>query len=277
MDSFNMDILNSYLELLGGMTIAYVPKLLLALLVLWLGFKIIKRITKVAAAGMEKAGISATLLPFLSSLISIALKILLLFTIAGIVGINVASFIAVLAAASFAVGLALQGSLSNFAAGIIILLFRPYKLEDWIEVDDKFGKVEEIQVFNTIIITPGQKTLIIPNGQIVDNIVTNYSRKGYIRMELNVSMPYSESFPKVKQIIMAELKAIPKVLDSPPPEVGIEVYDSHNILLAVRPYVKPDDFWEVTFETYEKIKAAFNEQGIKVAYSEGVEMGTIGN
>ena len=277
MDSFNMDTFNSYLELLGGMAIAYIPKILLALVVLWLGFKIIKRITKITTLAMEKGGISSTLLPFLSAIVSIGLKILLLFTVASIVGIDVASFIAVLAAASFAIGLALQGSLSNFAAGIIILLFRPYKVEDWIEVDEKFGKVEEIQIFNTIIITPGQKTLIIPNGQIVDNIVTNYSRKGHIRMELNVTMPYSESFPKVRQIIMDELNAIPKVLDTPIPEVGIEVYDSHNIVVAVRPYVKPDDFWEVTFEAYEKIKAAFNQHGIKVAYSEGVEMGTIGD
>ena len=184
--------------------------------------------------------------------------------------------LAVLAAAGFAVGLALQGSLSNFAAGIIILLFRPYKVEDWIEVEGKFGQVEEIQIFNTIMVTPGRKTLIIPNGQIVDNIVTNFSRKGYIRIELNVTMPYNESFPRVRAVIQKELSAIAKVLKDPVPEVGIEAYDSHNLLLAVRPYVIPDDYWEVTFEAYERIKAAFNREGIKVAYSEGVELGPIG-
>ena len=273
-----MDInkINEYLSQFSDMAVAFLPKLALALLLLFFGFKVIDRIARLAGRVMERAGLSSNLLPFVRSLVNVSLKVLLAFSIAGIVGVDVTSFVAVLAAAGFAVGLALQGSLSNFAAGIIILLFRPYKVEDWIEVDEKFGRVEEIQIFNTIMVTPGRKTLIIPNAQVVDNIVTNYSKKGYIRMELNVSMPYSESFPKVRDIILKELKAIPKVLSEPEPEVGIEAYDSHTVLLAVRPYAIPDDYWEVTFEAYERIKAAFNREGVKVAYSEGVELGTIG-
>jgi small conductance mechanosensitive channel len=112
---------------------------------------------------------------------------------------------------------------------------------------------------------------------VVDNIVTNYSRKGYIRIELSVTMPYSESFPRVEQIIMEQLQSIPKVLEDPAPEVGIEAYDSHSIIVAVRPYVVPDDFWEVKFEVYRRIKAAFHNHNISVAYSEGVEMGKIGS
>lgn len=269
--------INGYLQQLGEMVIAYAPKMALAAVVLIVGIKVINKLAKLAAKGMEKAGISANILPFIKSLVGVSLKVLLVFSVAGIVGIETASFIAVLAAAGFAVGLALQGSLSNFAAGIIILMFKPYKVEDWIEVDEKFGKVEEIQIFNTLMVTPGLKTMIIPNGQIIENIVTNYSKKGFIRIELTVTMPYSESFPKVKDIIMEELKAIPKVLNDPEPEVGIESYDSHNIIVGVRPYVKPDDFWEVTFEAYERIKAAFNRHQIRVAYSEGVEMGEIGD
>lgn len=272
----NTEKFTEYLSLISEMAINFLPKLALALLLLFLGFKIVDRIARLGGVAMERAGLSSNLLPFLRSLVNISLKILLVFSVAGIVGVDITSFVAVLAAAGFAVGLALQGSLSNFAAGIIILLFRPYKVDDWIEVEDKFGKVEEIQIFNTIMVTPGRKTLIIPNGQVVDNIVTNYSKKGYIRIELNVTMPYSESFSKVKTIILQELTAIPKVLREPEPEVGIEAYDSHNVLLAVRPYATPDDYWEVTFEAYQRIKAAFNRNGIKVAYSEGIEMGTIG-
>lgn len=259
------------------MLLGYLPKLALAGLVLWIGFKVANRLAKGLGIAMEKAGLSENLTPFLASLTAIFMKVLIVFSAAGLIGVELASFLAVLAAAGFAIGLALQGSLANFAAGIIILLFKPYKVTDWIEVDDKFGKVEEIQIFNTIMVTPGRKTLIIPNGQVVDNIVTNYSRKGYIRMELNVTMPYSESFPRVEAIIMKELKAIPKVLKDPAPEVGIEAYDSHNLIVAVRPYVEPDDFWEVTFEVYRQIKAAFHEHNISVAYSEGVEMGKIGD
>ena len=136
--------------------------------------------------------------------------------------------------------------------------------------------MDEIKIFNTIIITPGQKTRIIPNSKITEGMVTNFSKRGFLRIELAVSMPYDESYPKVRDIILNELKAIPKVLTTPTPEVGIETYDSHNIILAVRPYVEPDDFWEVTFEAYARIKAAFHSNNVRVAYSEGVEMGQIG-
>lgn len=268
--------INSYLSQLTQMLIDFAPKLALAILVVVIGVKIINKLAAAVAKGMAKAGVSENILPFISSLVGISLKVLLLFSVAGIIGVETSSFIAVLAAAGFAVGLALQGSLSNFAAGIIVLIFRPYKVGDWIEVQEKFGKVEEIQIFNTIIVTPGLKTLIIPNGQIVEGIVTNFSTKGCIRLELNVTMPYEESFPKVAQIIMDVLKTTPKVLQDPEPEVGIEVYDSHNIVVSVRPYVKPDDYWEVTFDAYRRIKKAFHENSIKVAYSEGVEIGEIG-
>lgn len=271
-----MDQVNSYVEKGVQMVMDYAPKVALAILMLVIGMKVINKLAKIAVSGMAKAGLNENILPFISSLVGVSLKLLLIFSVAGVVGIDTASFVAVLAAASFAVGLALQGSLSNFAAGILILIFKPYKVTDWIDVQDKFGKVEEIQIFNTIIVTPGQKTLIIPNGQIVESIVTNFSKKGYTRLELSVTMPYAESFPKIKEIIRNELKQTPLVLQDMEPEIGIESYDSHNIIIAVRPFVRPDDFWEVTFSVHERIKAAFNRHGIKVAYSEGVELGTIG-
>lgn len=272
-----LEQVNNYLDQITQMIIDYAPKLALALIVVIVGLKVINKLSDLAAKAMARAGISENILPFLHSILSVSMKVMLLFSVAGIIGIETSSFIAVLAAAGFAVGLALQGSLSNLAAGIIVLVFRPYKVGDWIEVQEKFGKVEEIQIFNTIIVTPGMKTLIIPNGQIVEGIVTNYSKKGCIRLELNVTMPYEESYPKVEKVLMDVLTSTPKVLESPRPEVGIESYDSHNIILGVRPYVNPDDFWEVTFEVHRRIKAAFSEHNVKVAYSEGVEIGNIGN
>jgi small conductance mechanosensitive channel len=268
---------NGWITKLTDMVLEYAPKLALAIIVLIVGIKVINKLARLGRMAMEKAGLSHTITPFLGSMLGISLKVLLCFSIAGMVGIETASFVAVLAAAGFAVGFALQGSLSNFAAGIIILMFRPYKAGDWIEVNDKFGKVEEIQIFNTLIVTPGRKTLIIPNGQVVESIVTNFSEKGFIRVELNVTMPYAESFPRVKEIILEVLKEIPKVMEDPEPEIGIETFDSHNIVLAVRPYTHPDNYWEVTFAAHERIKAAFNQHGIQVAYSEGVEMGSIGD
>lgn len=272
-----METLNRYVEQIGQMVIDYAPKLALAALVLFIGIKIINRLSDLAEKAMARTGVNKNILPFIHSLVSVSLKVLLIFSVAGIVGIETSAFVAVLAAAGFAVGLALQGSLSNFAAGIIVLVFRPYKVDDWIEVDEKFGKVQEIQIFNTIIVTPGLKTLIIPNGKIVEGIVTNYSKKGCIRLELNVTMPYEESYPKVEQVLMDVLLSTPNVLQEPAPEVGIETFDSHNIVIGVRPYAIPDDYWEVTFEVHRRIKAAFNEHNVKVAYSEGVEIGNIGS
>ncbi|MEM6769017.1 MAG: mechanosensitive ion channel family protein [Bacteroidota bacterium] len=186
------------------------------------------------------------------------------------------SFVAILAAASFAVGLALQGSLSNFASGILVILFRPYKVGDWIEIQENyFGKVEEIQIFNTILVTPGRKTLIIPNGEITSGVVTNFSRLGHIRLELTLLMAYEESFPRLKSVIQEALSQMSIIKQDPAPEIGIESYDTHNIIVAIRPYVDPDDFWEATFEVNEGIKAAMSASGIKMAYSEGVELGAI--
>ena len=269
--------ISTYWTTIQNMILEYAPSFIKAIVVLVIGFWVIKRLVGLVRKSLEAANFSADLRPFILSILDVGLKVLLIFSVAGIVGIETASFVAVLAAAGFAVGLALQGSLGNFAAGVIILVFRPYKVGDWVEVHEKFGKVEEIQIFNTIIVTPGKKTLIIPNGQIIDNIVTNYSAKGFIRMELEVTMPYAESFPKIKKIILEELASIPKILKEPEPEVGILTYDSHSIVVGVRPFAYPDDYWEVSFEAYEKIKAAFNRNEIKVAYSEGVEMGDIGD
>lgn len=275
-DELNVEVVGAYWDKAVDLAMEHLPGMFLAIIVLIVGLKIIAKLVELVSKAMNRAGISESIRPFLSSMVGIGLKVLLIFSIAEMVGVNTTSFMAVLAAAGFAVGLALQGSLSNFAAGIIVLVFRPYKVNDWIEVEEKFGKVEEIQIFNTIIITPGSKTLIIPNGKIVESVVTNYSKKGYIRMELEVTMPYAESFPKVKSIIKEAVKPIDKILKDPEMEIGISSYDSHNIILNVRPFVLPDDYWPVQFEVYERIKAAFHANNIQVAYSEGVELGSIG-
>ncbi len=276
-EKVTIDQAGSYIQKGIDYVLDILPNVVMGVAALIIGLWLIKKLMKIVTLAFDKSGFSREIGSFLTSIINILLKIFLFLSVAGIVGIDTAAFIGVLAAASFAVGMALQGSLSNFAAGIIILIFKPYKVGDWVEVQEKFGKVEDIQIFNTIVSTPGKKVLIIPNGEVISGIVTNFSKKGVIRMELNVTMPYEESFPKVKEIIMKELIAIDKVLNDPKPEIGIETFESHNIVLAVRPYVIPDDYWEVYYAAYEKIKAAFSANDIRVAYSEGVEIGKIGN
>ena len=213
----------------------------------------------------------------MNSMLTTVLKVIVIGLAASVVGIKMTALIGLLGAAVFAIGMALQGFMGNFASGLTILFLKPYKVGDWIGVEDSFGKVKSIQIFNTTLETPNDKTLVIPNGQVTDNVITNYSSMGNIRLELNVSMPYAESFPKVKKVINEALRKSKYVIFDKEPLIGIETYDSHNIVLAIRPYIKPDDYWDATFEIYGLIKNEFNKHEIKAAYSEGVELGPIGD
>lgn len=272
-----MDKINQYSGEFIDFLAYFIPKVIVAALVLWVGFKLIRKLMKIVDAGLVRAGFSKEIASFLGSISEMVVKVALFFVVAGIFGIDTASFVAVLAAAGFAVGMALQGSLSNFAAGIIILLMKPFKVSDWISTGDAFGKVTDIQIFSTYLISPGKKQLIIPNSEIIGSIVTNYSINDAIRLELQVTMPYAESFPRVKKIIEKVLESTDKVLTEPKAVIGIDSFDSHSIIVNIRPYSKPDNYWEVYYEVYEKIKAAFNTANIKVAYSEGIELGSIGD
>lgn len=271
-----MEELNKYSDQAIKMAIDYAPKLALAIAVLLIGLWIIKTISNLIGKTLEKSNISKDVQPFLRTLVDVTLKVLLVFSVAGMVGIETTSFVAVLAAAGFAVGMALQGSLSNFAAGVMVLVFKPYKIEDIIKIEDEMGHVEEIQIFNTIIKTFDNKTVIIPNSTAISGIITNLSTKEFIRVDLNVHIPYAEDFPKVKEILERALRNTPKVLSAPAPFVGIESFDSHNVILSARPYTKADDYWDVYYAANQNIKAALAENNIQVAYSEGIELGKIG-
>ena len=197
-----MEKLDSYIELIKTNFIHYTPKILLAVLVLWIGFKVIKKIEAFVDASLKRMMISYTMRPFLGSLMSTALKITLILVGVSILGVELSGLVTIVAAMGFAIGLSLQGSLGNFASGILILFLKPYKVGDWIQVDDKFGNVSEIGIFSTQMTTPGNKTLIVPNSKITDDVVTNFSTKGVVRLELNVHIPYNQDFPKVKEIIL---------------------------------------------------------------------------
>lgn len=272
----NMDKINEYANLALDKVIKYSPSVISAILVLWIGFKLTKKVDKIVQIALEKSGLSKTIKPFISSILNIMLKVAVILAAAGILGVDLGVFATIIGASVLAIGLSLQGSLGNLASGLLVLTTKPFKINDWVDIDGKFGRVYEISIFNTIVITPGKKTLIIPNSKTTSEVITNYSKKGVIRLEINVHIPYSESFPKIKQIIFEAIKPIDKILESPSPEIGIEGFDSHSVLVAVRPYVHPDDYWVVTFACYENIKAAFSKNNIKVAYSEGVELGNIG-
>ena len=272
----NVDKATKYFNKAIDSIVTYLPSAIGAILVLWIGFKVINKIMSFVEKLLEKSSLSETIRPFILSVLGIILKVAVILAAAGIAGVDLSIFATIIGASVLAIGLSLQGSLGNLASGLLVLSIKPYKVNDWIEINEKFGKVTEIGIFNTTVVTPGNKTLIIPNSMMTSDVITNHSKRGVIRLEIDVTMPYAESFPRVKKIIEEAISTIPNILDSPKPEIGIEGYDSHSVQVAVRPYVNPDDFWEVTFACYENIKKAFSDNNIQVAYSEGVELGSIG-
>lgn len=261
MDFNFVEMSQSWMEQLTG----WAPKILSAILVLIIGFWIVGWIINLLGKAMDRAQMDKDVQPFLKSLSGVLLKILVLITAAGIVGIEVTAFAALIAAGGLAIGMALQGTLGHFASGVLILLFKPYKVGDLVDIQGQLGHVEEIQVFNTLISTLDSKRVIIPNGIATSGVMTNLSTKGKLRVDLNVAMPYEEDFDKVQGIIKRALDKVPHKLEDEP-TIEIEKFAEHNILLAVRPYATPETYWDVYFGSYKEIKKAFGEAGIEVAY-----------
>jgi len=270
------ELVEGYLKEALNFIVGFTPMLIMAGIVLWVGMKLVNKALLLLNLTLEKSGLEPAVRGFAMSFASAAMKVAVVLLAASFIGFEMTSILGLLAAASFAVAFALQGSLANFASGLLIMVFKPYKIGDMVEVNGKFGRVEEVGIFSTILSTPGLKTLIIPNGKVSEDTITNFSTQGATRLELSITMPYEESFPKVRDIILDTLKTIPVVMKNLEPEVGIEMFDSHNIVLTVRPYVLPEDYWEGTFETHRLLKAAFSNHNIKVAYSEGIELGPVG-
>ena len=254
----------------------YAGKILLAIIILWLGMKLVKKLHKSTEHIMIKSNISDNVRPFLLNITDITFKAIIIFIALSVLGANLSGLVALVAAIGFAVGMSLQGSLGNFASGLLILTLKPYKVGDWIQLNEKFGRVEEIMIFNTKIVTTGQKVLIIPNAKLTDDIVVNYSEKGVIRLEIEVHIPYEENWSKIKQILNQSLKQIPEIFEDPAPEIGIADFDSHSLLILVRPYINPDNYWAVTFKIHEVIKSNLHQHKVSVPYSEGIEFGKYG-
>ena len=246
--------------------IAWAPKLVGAILVLIIGLWIVNKVTDVISKAMAKSGLDRDVIPFLTSMVSVILKVMLVLSVAGMVGIETTSFVALIGMAGLAIGMALQGTLGHFASGVMILIFKPYRVGDLVKLQGELGHVEEIQVFNTIVKSLDNKKVIIPNGIATSGIMTNLSANDYLRVDLNVAMPYEEDFDKVQGIILEAIRQTPKVLSNPAPVVEIEKFDAHNVLLAVRPFATCEDYWDVYFGTYKNVKAALGKSGIKVAY-----------
>ena len=191
------EFLNKHIDNLIRIVVEYAPKVIMAILVLFVGLWLIKRIAKLADKAMVRRDLEISLRTFLKSLISIGLKIILIVTVAGMMGIGTASFVTILGAAGLAVGLALQGSLSNFAGGVLVLIFKPFKVGDVIEAQGQTGEVKEIQIFNTILLTIDHKTVILPNGPLSNGTIVNITRFGSIRIDISITVSSKNNIDKV--------------------------------------------------------------------------------
>jgi len=244
----------------------YAPKLALAIVTLIIGLWIIRGIRKLVTISMKSSKVDPTLIPFLDSLISWLLKVLLFISVASMIGIATTSFIAVLGAAGLAIGLALQGSLANFAGGVLIMIFKPYKVGDLIESQGHLGVVKEVQIFNTIIIAPQSKRVIIPNGAVSNGSITNFTAEGKIRVDLSVGIAYNADIDQAKSVLMDVLKANDKVMSDPAPFVGVSGMGDSSVDLAVRPHCEPKHYWDVYFEVNEAVKKALDKNDISIPF-----------
>lgn len=246
------------------------PGILLAIVTLAIGLWLIKRVVRLVKHGLEAREMDKALKSFLGSLIDVLLKALLIISVISMLGIPTTSFVAILGAAGFAVGFALQGSLGNFAGGVLILLFKPFKVGDMIEAQGFTGTVQAINIFVTTLLSPDNKTIILPNGPLSNDSLTNLTSSGALRVDLVVGISYDADIAKAKGVIMEVMKNHPKVLDSPAPSVNVLELADSSVNLAVRPFSTQPDYWDVYFDITEQSKVALDNVGIEIPYPQQV-------
>ncbi len=261
-----MNDFNYFYQKMIDWVITQGPNLILAIITYLIGRWVIARLVYVVEASMQRTNLDVSLRPFLKNLLSVGLNILLIISVASMLGIATTSFVAILGAAGLAVGLALQGSLSNFAGGALILFFKPFKVGDLVDIQGHLGHVKQILIFNTMIVTPDNKTVIIPNAAISNGNITNISREGFLRVDLVVGIAYKENIQKARDVIMRVMQDHPKVMQDPAPSVNVLTLADSAIELAVRPFARVEDYWTVYFEITEGVKIALDANNISIPF-----------
>jgi small conductance mechanosensitive channel len=261
-----MDEVNVYWDQAVGLLVNYGPNVLLALITLAIGLWLIKLLGKGITKAMDKAKLEISLKKFLLSLVRILLKMLLVISVVSMLGVEVTSFIALLGAAGLAVGLALQGSLANFAGGVLILLFKPFKVGDFIEAQGYMGTVNAIQVFNTVLKTPDNKTIFIPNGNLSNGSLTNFTAEETRRVDFVFGIGYGDDLKKAKDILNDLIKQESRIIGNPEPMVVVSELGDSSVNFTVRVWVKSPDYWGVYFAMQEKVKLTFDAQGISIPF-----------
>ncbi|MGH1336003.1 MAG: mechanosensitive ion channel family protein [Aureispira sp.] len=264
---FNIDASKIWTEF-GAMVVGYAPKILLALIVFYFGFKLINKGMILLNKLMRINNFDEDLRPFIITLLGLLLKLVVSISAVDILGIETTSFVAMLAAASFAVGLALQGSLSNFASGILILFFKPFRTGDMISIGDNIGIVQEIQIFNTILKTIHRRQIIIPNSILTSEIVENITGAGVIRVDLIFGIGYEDDIDKAREIVWTVIKGCPFLVHEEGQEhqILVEKLNDSSVDLAVWVWTQGTDYWEAFYFMQEYVKKAFDKEGISIPY-----------
>lgn len=254
------------IEKVQTMGMEYGAKILGAIIVLIIGMWLAKMIKQGIVKLMEKRNVDATLISFTSSLLYMALKIFVIVAALEKLDIKTTSFIAILGAAGLAVGLALQGSLANFAAGVLMIIFKPFKVGDFVEAGGTMGSVQEISIFTTILNTPDNKKVIVPNGGVMGGNITNFNANGTRRVDLVAGIGYGDDIDKAKSVIEGILAADERILKDPAPTVAVVEMADSSVNIVVRPWTTGANYWGVYFDTTETIKKRFDEEGISIPF-----------
>jgi small conductance mechanosensitive channel len=250
----------------------YGIKIIGAILIWIIGSWIIKKILKATRKIMTKSNYDESLQKFLINLLSWGLKIMLVITLLGTLGVPTTSFAAIIAAAGLAVGLALQGSLGNFAGGVLIMIFKPFKIGDLIEAQGEVGVVKQIEIFTTKITGLSNREIIVPNGALSNGNIINYTTEGTRRVDLTFGVGYDSDIKKTKDVLMNVLTSHPKVLKDPAPTVNVSELADSSVNFAVRPWANAEDYWAVYFGITEDVKEALDKAGIEIPYPHQVEI-----
>ncbi|NPA67399.1 MAG: mechanosensitive ion channel [Chlorobi bacterium] len=258
--------MDKYIDKLTELVLEYGPKLIGAIIVLVIGLQIIKLITKAISKMLDKKNTDPSLSSFLKSLTSILLKLMLVISVMGMAGIEMTSFIAVLGAAGLAVGMALSGTLQNFAGGVMLLIFKPFKVGDYIEAQGYAGIVSEIQLFNTIIKTLDNKVVIIPNGGLSSSSMVNYSAEELRRVDWTFGIAYGDDVDKAKAVIRKLIEADDRILKEPEPFTAVSELADSSVNFVVRVWVKNEDYWGVFFDMNEAVYKTFDKEGLNIPY-----------
>ena len=258
--------MDNILGKLNEWLVLYGPKLLAAVAIFIIGRIMLGILIGVIRKIMNKANVDTTLTKFLLSLLKILLLTVIIIAALEALGVETTSFIAILGAAGLAIGFALQGSLSNFAAGVMLIIFRPFKAGDFVEAGGVSGIVEEIRIFNTVMRTADNKEIIIPNGNIMNSNIINYSAKETRRVDLVFGIGYTDDIKKAKEILHRLVKADSRILADPEPIIAVGELAESSVNFVVRPWVKSEDYWNVYWNLTEQVKLTFDAEGISIPF-----------